>query len=145
MPIRKELLHLYRGPAWKEIRARILERAGNKCERCGKPNGEILSVTRGGFWFDIRRNGWLNDRGQESAYFWPGFTGHSVYVIRIVITIAHLDHNPYNNMDENLQALCQHCHLKHDRHFHYANARRSRARRVGQLWLSSEIEQGVLQ
>lgn len=39
MPIRPDLRHFYRGPAWQEVRARIRERAGDKCEHCGKPNG----------------------------------------------------------------------------------------------------------
>jgi 5-methylcytosine-specific restriction endonuclease McrA len=39
MPIRPELRHHYAGPEWKAIRARIAERAGNACEKCGAPNG----------------------------------------------------------------------------------------------------------
>lgn len=42
MPIRPELRHLYRGPGWQAVRARILARAGNQCERCGKPNGTFV-------------------------------------------------------------------------------------------------------
>lgn len=143
MPIRKELRHLYHGPAWRKIRDRILARAGNRCERCGKPNCAQLQVTRRGIWYDVRCNAWLNDKGKSSAFNWPGLTKLSVYTIRCVLTIAHLDHNPHNNSDENLQALCQHCHLKHDRHFHFANARRTKAARFQQGWLSAEIEHGV--
>lgn len=143
MPIHPSLRHLYRGPAWRAIRERILARAGNKCERCGKPNGRRLKVTRGGIWYDKRISGWRNDQGETNGYFYPGITKRKVYVIRCVLTIAHLDHNPHNNADNNLLALCQHCHLTHDKHFHYANARRSRAQKSGQLWLAEEIEKGV--
>lgn len=143
MPIRAELRHLYRGPAWRAIRKRILARAGNRCERCRKPNSAKLKVTRGGIWYDDEHSGWANDRGEISGFHYPGVTGRSVYVIRCVLTIAHLDHNPENNVDDNLQALCQHCHLQHDWNFHHANARRTRAARVGQAWLTPEIEQGV--
>lgn len=143
MPIRPELRYLYRGPAWRATRARILERAGNRCERCGKPNRERLRVTRGGYWYDDAASTWRNDAGEANGFNYPGMTGYTVYTIRCVITIAHLDHNPHNNADNNLAALCQHCHLKHDTHFHHANARRTRAASVGQGWLSREIEDGV--
>ena len=142
MPIRPELRHLYRGPAWAATRARILERAHNKCERCEKPNGETLKVTRGGIWYDDALSTWRNDAGETSGLNYP-VTGRSVYVIRCVLTIAHLDHDPTNNADANLAALCQHCHLKHDVHFHHANARRTHAAKVGQGWLMTEIEEGV--
>ncbi|MBK8200290.1 MAG: hypothetical protein IPK75_18240 [Acidobacteria bacterium] len=143
MPIRPELRHLYRGPAWAAIRARILARAGHACERCGKPHAAKLRVTRGGIWYDDALSSWRNDAGEANGFNYPGITGRTVYVIRCVITIAHLDHDPRNNADANLAALCQHCHLKHDTHFHHANARRTRAANVGQAWLSREIEEGV--
>lgn len=36
--------------------------------------------------------------------------------VKIVLTIAHLDHDEENNevSDDRLQALCQRCHLKYD-------------------------------
>jgi hypothetical protein len=39
MPIRPELRHFYRGPAWEATRARIRERAGDRCEACSRTNG----------------------------------------------------------------------------------------------------------
>lgn len=46
MPIKKENLHRY-PKNWKEIRARILDRAGNKCEwpGCAVPNYSRHPVT----------------------------------------------------------------------------------------------------
>ena len=32
---------------------------------------------------------------------------------RVVLAAAHLDHDPFNNMPENLAALCQRCHILH--------------------------------
>jgi hypothetical protein len=46
-----------------------------------------------------------------------------------------LNHDPSDNRPENLEALCQWCHLGHDRKLHFATARRTKARRSGQLWL----------
>jgi len=33
----------------------------------------------------------------------------------VVLTVAHLDHDPTHSTDDNLAALCQACHLEHDR------------------------------
>ena len=52
-------------------------------------------------------------------------------IIRIVLTIAHLDHTPENCDPANLKALCQRCHLNHDKHHHRATrAATLRARRA---------------
>jgi hypothetical protein len=34
--------------------------------------------------------------------------------IRVVCTVAHLDHTPENCVDENLKFLCQRCHNRYD-------------------------------
>jgi hypothetical protein len=36
----------------------------------------------------------------------------------VVLAAAHLDHDPSNNRPRNLRALCQRCHLLHDRPEH---------------------------
>jgi 5-methylcytosine-specific restriction endonuclease McrA len=48
---------------------------------------------------------------------------------RVVLTIAHLDQNPANNAEANLRALCQRCHLNHDRPFNVPKQHLTRARR----------------
>jgi hypothetical protein len=37
---------------------------------------------------------------------------------RIALAAAHLDHDPTNNRLRNLKALCQRCHMLHDREEH---------------------------
>lgn len=59
---------------------------------------------------------------------------------RLVLTVHHIDHDPNNCDDDNLIALCAPCHLRADAEHHARNAKRTRARRAGQLWLSSEWE-----
>lgn len=54
---------------------------------------------------------------------------------RVVLTVAHLDHDTTNNHEANLKAMCQRCHLTYDAAFHAINARLTRARNAGQLWL----------
>ena len=38
--------------------------------------------------------------------------------MRIVLTMAHLTHDPLRNDDEDLAMLCQWCHLNYDRNQH---------------------------
>jgi 5-methylcytosine-specific restriction endonuclease McrA len=134
MPIRPESRCLY-PPDWKQIRQRILARAGDKCEWCGVPNGAVGfrdPRDKSRFWD-------LDDPAGDSAWehFRTDGESHKA-VIRIVLTIAHLDHDPRNNDDANLAALCQRCHLRHDAPQHASNARKTRARKAGQLTLDME-------
>ena len=47
---------------------------------------------------------------------------------RVVLTTAHLSHDPSDNRDENLKALCQACHNRYDA------AKRVANRKVYQRW-----------
>jgi len=119
MPISPDKKHLY-ADNWKKIRARILKRAENRCEFCGVKNYAVgFRDADGKFW-------------EETG---DSFIPKSVFeqepspkLIRIVLTIAHLDNDPTNNdEDNNLRALCQQCHLRHDAKFHQANRSHTRA------------------
>lgn len=44
-------------------------------------------------------------------------------IIKIVLTVAHLNHDINDNCDENLAALCQLHHLRHDIEHHKKNSR----------------------
>lgn len=107
---------------WKTvIRPRILTRDRNKCAFCGVAN-------------------YVNLKAKCCA--WPHFgdkhnrcLGCNKPRPRVVLTIAHLDHDIANNDDSNLAALCQRCHLKHDAKLHATNARRTREAKSGQMAL----------
>ena len=43
---------------------------------------------------------------------------HPVTGSKVVLTVAHLDQDTYNNLDSNLLAMCQRCHLTYDRHYY---------------------------
>jgi sugar phosphate isomerase/epimerase len=133
MPIRKDLRHFYQGPAWRAVRRRILARAGNACEQCHKPNGEAVETITGkslndpvmywratsSTWRDWRD--WLDRRAPAvvaagiKAGLWQNRR-----VVKVVITIAHLNHVAGDDRDENLKALCQWCHLHYDQTHHSA-------------------------
>jgi hypothetical protein len=107
MPIKPEHRHFYAGAKWKQLRARVLRRAKNCCEQCGVLNGQAYFRFVRGVWREAR----------------------------VVLTIAHLNHNPADNSMSNVQALCQCCHLRHDLRFHVKNARASREQKQGLLAL----------
>jgi hypothetical protein len=56
---------------------------------------------------------------------------------RVVLAAAHLDGDPTNNRLKNLRALCQRCHMLHDRPHHLAQRWITYRRRsaVGDLFL----------
>ena len=69
MPIRRELRPLY-PPQWRELSQKVrFERAGGRCQRCGRPHGAVLRVLPDGRWFDPSRKTWRDGRGREAH--WP--------------------------------------------------------------------------
>lgn len=107
-------------PDWKSIRRQILDQANHCCEFCGVPNGVWVNRDAGGRWTidttiepDAVVVGW----GWGKAPRLP---------TKIVLTIAHLDHDTSNNDPCNLRALCQQCHLRWDAKHHQKNAAETR-------------------
>lgn len=102
---------------WKtEIRPRILKRAKDCCEFCGVPNyaegirSETGLETLEQYIEDCIA---MTDQSVIEKY---GADHLKLKVIKIVLTIAHLDHDAENHdvTDERLKALCQRCHLRYD-------------------------------
>lgn len=54
---------------------------------------------------------------------------------KVVLTVAHLDHQPENCARANLRAMCQRCHLNYDRDHHARTraATRREGKAVGDL------------
>lgn len=107
------------------MRQRILARARHRCEHegCTAAHRE-LGYWRDGAWVPLPRT--LRDAGYDR----PGqivacSDGPDIKIIMIVLTIAHLDHQPENCADDNLRAWCQRHHLAYDADHHKANAYRT--------------------
>jgi 5-methylcytosine-specific restriction endonuclease McrA len=130
MPIKPENKARY--PAnWKAIRAAILERAGNCCERCGVQNHTWIerSVYDPARWRYVSRE-W---NGMNKPPHAP-HREHWRQPVAVVLTTAHLDHDLTHDdgMDDggpalpvaeaNLKALCQLCHNRHDADYRQRNA-----------------------
>lgn len=101
-------------PDWKKIRAEILDRECDCCKFCGIENyaigyragqGEFIGLSR------MESEAWSEDGKKQ---------------IRIVLTVAHLDHDITNNDHDNLAALCQRCHLRYDSKHHAKNSKATR-------------------
>lgn len=100
MPIRPENVNRYPDD-WADIRRRILARAGNRCE--GSPP-----------YPDCRA---------------ANHERHPVTGSIVVLTIAHLDHEPENCDAANLRAWCQRCHNTYDAPHRARTRRRSLTQR----------------
>lgn len=115
-------------PNWKsEIVPRILARANHRCERCGAANNTQVTSLKlklqdqdgryklKAFWVTSRP-----DLLRMRPFAHPG----SEKTVRVVLTIAHLDHDETNHdvSDDRLQAMCQYCHLNYDAKEKYRRA-----------------------
>lgn len=108
-------------PNWKtEIRPRILKRANSCCEFCGVKNHDIGFRDQSGKFHPLE-NTIENDVWVQE---------NNVRLFKIVLTIAHLDHDENNHdvQDDRLAALCQKCHLQYDAP---EKARRRREKKFG--------------
>lgn len=146
MPINYKKYH----PEWKtRIRPDILMRANNCCEICKVENYNY--VFRG----YIRNNeGRKIEVFQDSeSKIYNATNGRFLYkdyfaniiplsgnvnqkAVKIVLTIAHLDHDIANNSYDNLKALCQKCHLNYDKVHHATNSRNTRNLKKKQIILN---------
>ena len=109
MPIRPEMRGLY-PKNWREISERIrFRRAGDRCECRGECGHEHFGEDTG-----------------DRCEVWNG-EPHPETGSMVVLTVAHLDHEPQNCSDDNLKAMCQRCRLAYDREHHRQTRRRRRA------------------
>ncbi|MDO9016636.1 MAG: HNH endonuclease signature motif containing protein [Deltaproteobacteria bacterium] len=116
---------------WKAIRAAIRLRAGNACEctgrcgsthdtRCGAPHGAtIVREARDAAVYRLHECGAL-------------CTVESCGAVKVILTVAHVDHDERNNDPSNLLALCQRCHLVMDGANNVHRKRERRAVEAGQ-------------
>lgn len=108
MPIRPENRHRY-GYDWPEFSRLIrFERAKGRCEcegECGRGT----------------HKGRCPNKHGEAAYG----TGS-----KVILTVAHLTHEPECREPDKVKAMCQGCHLHYDKHHHAQTAYRTRKERA---------------
>lgn len=101
-----------------EIRPRIMERANNTCEfdGCSFRHGQTaysVKVHGKSEWFHTYRDA---VKAVEDTGWNVHLSPPNVKQVKVVLTIAHLDHDEENHdvKDERLAAACQLCHLRYD-------------------------------
>lgn len=77
-----------------------------------------------------RANNCCEDCGAEN------YKPHPDTGSKVVLTVAHLDHDKNNNRFWNLRALCQRCHLKLDLGTHVRNRKYGRNHKKAQITLN---------
>lgn len=145
MPIKAENRDRY-PTDWPRISREAKERAGWKCQHEGC-NARQYSVGR---W--LPESGVLvwkphadyaatykearQFAGEYSFFLFGDGPADGSPVIVIVLTVAHLNHQPEDCRPENLAAMCQRHHLAYDHEHHQANARATRRGRlaIGELF-----------
>lgn len=112
---------------WKtEIRPAVLKRANNCCEFCKVPNYKI--ILRGEWngiecYQDDDGNIFDANTSESIGSDYVGEVHPTNKFIKIILTIAHLDHDKQNHniSIDRLRALCQRCHLRYDVQNHVRN------------------------
>jgi hypothetical protein len=135
MPIKPENRGRY-PKNWKEVRKKILARARNRCEQCGKPDRQWIHVADDGVWFDFDIElAWRDSQGRVTQA--PACD--TIRQIFVVLTVAHYpDSSPENCNEDNLHCLCARCHIVLDtpaRIKDIAATRRRKLEEAGQLKL----------
>ncbi len=126
---------------WPQIRDRVLKRAGGSaadlrigaaCEWCGVMNYSVGYRDSGGELHALDRVFPSYRKATRAAIKNNQLAGksgkHGRYIV-IVLTIAHIhDPDPANCADDNLAALCQQCHNRHDSKMRQRNRAAGKAR-----------------
>lgn len=144
MPIDRKKYH----PKWTLISYLIrVIRAKNCCEVCGLSNYRV-GYWEKGTWYDPENaqppepgfaqhrdaKEWAEAYNEKIGWHYPWETKK---VWMVILTVAHLDHNEKNNRFWNLKAMCQLCHLTHDRK---DNAKRRMYGRTGRHYNQIRLE-----
>lgn len=123
MPIRPEMRGRY--PRDWKLRSKFVRfyRARNCCEWCHVPNG---------VWRNVKTGEWTRNPEQVDAWALDGEKAS-----RVVLTVAHVhDDRPEACSLDNLAALCQRCHNRHDGKARQLGRRARAEQASGQLQLS---------
>lgn len=146
VPIKTENLALY-PPDWPTISWEAKQRAGWACEHpgCTARHYSVGYWTHTDAWLELapppyitpsfRGPAMLRQRAAEVQWSRFGDDPDSPKIIVIVLTVAHLDHDPTNCDPKNLRAWCQRHHLRYDAKHHAQTAYTTRMQKRGNLEL----------
>lgn len=133
MPVKAENRARY-PKDWPQIAEGVKAAAGWCCEQCGVAHGEVVERGMDDGVKVFRRasmSAYCPSIDAETGLPVPSTsidTFEPLRQTRIIITVAHLDHQPENVERGNLKALCQRCHLAYDARHHAQSAAQTRRR-----------------
>ena len=111
---------------WNAISLRIRARENQECKFCRAPNGQLIGRSVDGKSYMRACGEVLDSTTGESLGLHTMGDYRIIRFVKVVLTVAQLDHDTTNNDDANLAALCQQCHLRYDKALHAENAQRTR-------------------
>ena len=102
---------------WASVSCLIrVHRAKNCCESCGIPNGLIHKRYKNGTYKQAEYHELeLIDYYVVHLHYKVATAIKKLGFKRVILTVAHIDHNEKNDLSINLICECQWCHLKRDR------------------------------
>ena len=123
---------------WEIISWNVRESQGWKCKFCGVRGGDIGYRDSTGIFHRLYNITDTDDTLMRDAEEYGGVSiPYDARKIKIVLTVAHLNHDTEDNREENLVALCQKCHLRYDSEIHRKNRTVTRRRKKASLYIGS--------
>lgn len=100
--------------------------AADKCEACGVMNGETIQRAKDGSVWRYVNAPWLCFHISPGGYHFRADVIGCGWLppIKVILTVAHLNHDPTDNRMENLRHWCQKCHNSYDAAHRAANRKR---------------------
>jgi len=131
---------------WEFISAYIrYERAKNKCESCGLTNGTIIRRLPNNKVYELNF-----DELTEVQKFMQLYKLHEKQALKklkltkVNLSVAHLNQDENDNDYSNLKALCQKCHLTHDRDNNRFRAKTYRQLHIIPIHFDDEVSPDTL-
>ncbi len=97
---------------WDEISLNIrTHRAKNKCEKCSRINGayyDTESVNSSAFASD-KKVEWMHT-AKKILHTSERNLYKKLHIIKVILSVHHINQNKLDNSDSNLIAVCQRCH-----------------------------------
>lgn len=117
MPIKPENVEKY-PKNWKAIVEQVRKRSGDRCEwpGCGLENHGWI----------VRHPDWSAESLVCEPFDRDMYEVGGGRVVKVILTTAHLDHDPTNSGLSNLRHWCQMHHLRYDAKHHAETARATR-------------------
>ncbi len=118
MPFKRQLY----AADWEQISAQVRRRSRGRCECMGECGVDHRM-------FGSKR---CTERNGRKAITFGRNKNDPVQGSMVVLTTAHLCHDPACVRRDHLRAMCQLCHLKYDAGHHVATRRRKHEKATGQ-------------